>query len=55
MAEHIVEYHNYCNKCRYKDVRGTDDPCHECLSTPVREDSRKPIKFWPLELEKEES
>lgn len=42
---HIVEYDKYCDSCKYKDTKSTEDPCDECLGSPVREASRKPINY----------
>jgi hypothetical protein len=42
---HIVEFENYCKTCEYKDSKSTEDPCDECLGSPVREFSRKPLNY----------
>ena len=41
----IVEYENWCPKCKYLNVDEVEEPCNECLTYPVVEDSHKPIKF----------
>ena len=41
----IVRFDEYCNKCKYKDTSGTDNPCDECLEVRVREATRMPEKF----------
>ena len=46
MAEYkfkIVEYENWCNKCKHKNKEENEDPCWDCLTTPVNEHSKKPI------------
>ena len=40
-----VYFHEYCKTCNYKDVKNTDDPCHECLSEPTNLHSHKPVKY----------
>lgn len=43
----FVNFEEYCKKCKFKDVDDTkgEEPCNECLSTPVNENSEKPICF----------
>lgn len=43
--EKFVDYATYCSLCKHKDVDHAKDPCNECLTYPVNEDSRKPIKY----------
>ena len=45
MAEKIVEFDKYCDICKYKDVKGYEDPCNECLDNPVNEDSHRPVNY----------
>lgn len=45
LNEKIVDYDPWCDQCKYKDTLGTEEPCNECLSTPARMGSRKPVKF----------
>ena len=40
-----VYFHEYCEKCEYKDVDEVKDPCNECLSEPDNLYSHKPVKF----------
>lgn len=47
--EHIVEYDQFCNNCKYKDLPDGAIPCDECLTNPVNTDSRRPIKYEPDE------
>ena len=39
---HIVEFDEYCPKCKHRDLEEYKSPCHECLNIPVMENSRKP-------------
>lgn len=41
--EHIVEFEKYCRKCEHFEEDGVT--CDDCLGTPGREDSKKPINF----------
>ena len=41
----IVRYHKYCKNCEHYNKESWEDPCHECLSTPVREHSHKPLHY----------
>lgn len=43
--EKIVEFEKWCGRCKYKELLGTDEPCNECLSYPVRMNSTKPEKW----------
>lgn len=40
-----VYYNLYCNKCVHKDLDDAEDPCDECLATPMNIDSHKPVYF----------
>ena len=41
----LVDFDKYCPKCKNWIVAFTEDPCNECLTTPVNIDSHKPINF----------
>ena len=41
----IVEFFIYCKQCKNHPVNETEDPCNECLTTPVNIESHKPINF----------
>ena len=45
MATKLVNFQEYCAKCVYKDKLEEEDPCWDCLVTPVNEDSHKPVMF----------
>lgn len=40
-----VLFSEYCKKCRYKDLEGTEEPCNECLEYGSNLNSHKPVKF----------
>lgn len=40
-----VNFNKYCNCCQYRDLDETQDPCDDCLATPMNTDSRKPINW----------
>lgn len=40
-----VDFFTYCPQCKYKDKKGECEPCDECLTSPMNEDSAKPINF----------
>lgn len=42
-----VNYHEYCDKCKYKDVDDIMDPCNECLGEPCNLNSEKPVYYEP--------
>lgn len=45
IRERFVDYAIYCKKCKYKDKNGWEDPCNECMSTPVAMSTTKPVKY----------
>lgn len=45
MAERIVEFDKYCQKCKHKGTSSFDEPCDSCLEYPANLDSRKPLYF----------
>lgn len=55
MNEHIVDFHEWCPKCKYCDLAPDNynadsyNICDECLSEPVNEDSRRPVYFTKKE------
>lgn len=46
-AYKFVYFHEYCDKCKYKDVAEDEVPCTECLEHPVMPYSHKPAYFVP--------
>lgn len=45
MAERFADFFKYCQMCKYVHLDEHEDPCNDCLSVPVNEDSRKPVRF----------
>lgn len=45
MTKRIVEFENWCEKCKNWKLPENESPCWECLNEPVNEDSRKPV-LW---------
>lgn len=46
LNEKIVDFGEYCPKCKHWKVSEADEPCRECLTVGGRDDgSRKPINF----------
>lgn len=41
----FVDFKEYCPKCKNWECLAGEDPCNECLTTPVNINSRKPINF----------
>ena len=40
-----VYYHEYCKKCKHKNVADTEAPCDECLSEPINLNTHRPVKY----------
>ena len=45
MSEKELRFDIYCNKCKYKDLEENEDPCWDCLTETVNENSKKPVYF----------
>lgn len=41
----IVQFNNWCKKCKYYDTPETKDPCNDCLNVGYNDNSTKPI-YW---------
>lgn len=48
---HEVDYFTYCSTCKHILESMTEDPCDECLTVSINEDSKKPIN-WEERKEK---
>jgi len=51
----IVDFEKYCATCKYRLNAESDSPCWECLDIPARESSKKPEKWEPKFIRKENS
>lgn len=40
-----VYFHEYCETCVHKPLKGIEEPCNECLDNPVNLYSHKPVKY----------
>lgn len=40
-----VYFDQYCKTCKYTKKLETDQPCSECVSYPMNENSHKPRKY----------
>ena len=45
IIEKMVEFDEFCEKCKHKDLEQFKEPCNECLENPVREGTIKPLNF----------
>lgn len=43
----IVNFFEYCAKCKHEEKLDKVEPCNECLDNPVNQHSDKPVKFEP--------
>lgn len=41
----IVEFHPHCSTCLHELKKEDEDPCFDCLRSPVNLNSRKPIRW----------
>lgn len=41
----LVHFYKWCGKCKYRLKSECDEPCNECLTYPVNENSHKPVNF----------
>lgn len=40
-----VYFNQYCKTCAHEATKEEDDPCHECLNSPVNVYSHKPVNW----------
>lgn len=40
-----VYFHEYCQKCKNRNVPDTEEPCDECLSEPINMYTHEPVKY----------
>ena len=41
----FVDFDKYCALCTYKDNADSEEPCNECLTNCVNENSSKPVNY----------
>lgn len=51
ILDKIVEFHEYCKKCEFFELNESEEPCNECLSNPVNQNSKKPVNYKEKEKE----
>ena len=40
-----VHFHEYCKKCKHKDLADHETPCNECLFEPLNLNTHRPVKY----------
>ena len=40
-----VYFHEYCETCKHRETKNTEEPCNECLDNPTNLYSHKPVKW----------
>ena len=45
----FIDFEKYCKECKHESKKENEEPCDECLATPAREYSHKPIFFEKIE------
>lgn len=40
-----VYFDRYCETCKHRELKDTDEPCNECLENPINLHSHKPV-MW---------
>lgn len=45
ICELIVNFHEYCGKCKHFLKKESSYPCRECLSYPTNTNTSKPLKY----------
>ena len=51
IIEQFVDYFIWCKHCEYKEKNGWEDPCNECMNTPVAINTTKPVNYVPKKEE----
>ena len=41
----IIDFNEYCNKCKHKALSENLEPCSLCLDVPARENDSRPVYF----------
>lgn len=45
LRDKIVDFAQWCPKCRHRDLNENQEPCCDCLEEPVNTESRKPVRW----------
>ncbi len=40
-----VYFHEYCKKCKHKELKEIEEPCCECLAEPINLDTHRPVRY----------
>lgn len=48
----IVDFEEYCKRCKYYEKPEHEDPCWDCLDYPVNAWTHKPMRFEERENKK---
>lgn len=49
MAKKIVDFGEYCKRCKYYENAENEDPCWDCLTISVNDDTHRPVEFVKAE------
>lgn len=41
----LVDFKKYCETCKHKNVKETEDPCNDCLAHGANVNSEKPVRY----------
>lgn len=47
LVDKEVYFDFYCQRCAFKDVDESEDPCDRCLEYPSNQNSHKPVEYKP--------
>lgn len=47
-----VDFHKYCETCKYEELKENEEPCDECLDVPYNEHTSKPVRWEEKEAKK---
>lgn len=45
ITEKIVNFDQYCNKCKYRNFEEEENPCYECLQYGANVHTDQPVNF----------
>lgn len=52
LGDKLVDFGNWCPKCKYFETHETELPCRDCLEFPTNAYSTKPVEFKAKEEDK---